>query len=616
MLKITFLRNMLLLSLLLVTIVPLYDLFYIYPSYSNLLTEETEDEAVRFVNYLVRTLHLEDQPLTPDIISAEFDHETAVLMGDALLIKLRVFSPAGEIIYSTIADDLGKVNKNPYFHQIVARGRVYSKVVKKDRLTAEGQRTAMDVVETYVPVMTSKGFGGAMEVYYDITNNRARVGQLTQRSTLMLVGLSLSMFLVVLVLLTKAKRFWIEREHAEAELQKNHAILEERVQNRTGQLLQANQQLTEEIAERALAQIALKSSMEEIEAAKEKIDGILKSVADGLLVVDQQQRVMLMNQPAEEALGVSFKVAANHPLFESLAETERWTGFRSWLATPTETGSFDFQGPTTTAGVGERVYQGRCSPLRNRDGQIVGQIVMMQDVSREREIERLKSEFLAMAAHELHTPITTIMGYTELLATHSQDAFSEEQRREFTGYIHDKATALAHMVDDLLDVSRIEAGQPLLLQRSRIAVADVVASATQLLPLSPQHRLMIDIEPRSLEWFADQFRLEQLLGNLLNNAVKYSPEGGEIRLAARVKEDQLLVTVSDQGMGMTPAETEHVFERFFRADNSNTAVAGTGLGMSIARIIVEAHGGEIWIDSQKGVGTRVSFTLAAGADGD
>lgn len=616
MLKITFLRNMLLLSLLLVTILPLYDIFYIYPSYSNLLTEETEDEAIRFVNYLVRTLDLEDRTFNHELITHDFGHETEVLMGDALLVKLRVFSPTGEIIYSTVADEVGTINKNPYFHQVVARGRVYSKIVQKDRLTAEGQRLKMDVVETYVPLMTSAGFGGAMEVYYDITENRSQINLLTQRSTLMLVGLSISMFLVILVLLSKAKNFLIQREHAEKELQKSHDVLEERVQDRTGQLLQANQKLTDEIAERTLAQMALKSSLGETEAAMEKIDGILSSVVDGLLVVDDQQRVVLMNHPAEEALGVSFSTVANQYLPDFLPDTDTWKKFRSWLATPKETGSFDFQGSPRKGGDAELIFQGRCSPLLNREGRVAGQIVLMQDVSREREIERLKSEFLAMAAHELHTPITTIMGYTELLATGSDDTFSEEQRCEFTGYIHDKATALARMVDDLLDVSRVESGQLLSLQCSRCSLAEVIEASTKSLSISARHQLKIEVEPDTLEWHIDRFRFEQLIGNLLNNAVKYSPDGGEVSLIARQVGEKLLVTVSDQGQGMTPDEAAHAFERFYRADNSNTAVAGTGLGMSIAKIIVEAHGGEIWIDSKKGAGTRVSFTLAQGADRD
>jgi len=609
MLRITFLRNMLLLSLVLVTVLPLYDLFYIYPTYRNLLTRETEDDAVRFVNYLVRVMDLDEFSLDRTHISTSFAKEANLLMKDGLLVKLRVFSPQGEIIFSTVPDEIGRINNSPYFHQVVARGRIYSKVVSRDRQTAEGRHLPMDVVETYVPVMTSQGFGGAMEVYYDITENQRRIDELTRRSTLLLLGLCSSMLVVILLLLYKAKNFWVQREQAETELQENNEALEERIQERTGQLLLANQQLTTEIAERTLAQAALKASLAETEAAKEKINGILNSVADGLLVIDQQQRVVLMNATAEAALGVSFAAVADRPLAEGLGESRPGIPFLEAMANPCAGGQFDFPSATQVPGQEEKVYQGRCSPLLSQSGEISGQIVLMQDVSRERALERMKSEFLAMAAHELHTPITTIMGYTELLVTHDLEEFQPEQRREFINYIYDKAQALARMVDDLLDVSRIEAGQLLSLKKEYFSFSEVLDQARQLPLLSNRHQLKLDIEPEAIDLYADRLRVEQLLANLLGNAVKYSPDGGEIGLEARIVDDQLQVIISDEGIGMSEEQAAHAFERFYRADTSTTAVAGTGLGMSVAKIIVDAHGGDIWIESSEGIGTRVFFRL-------
>jgi len=609
MLRITFLRNMLLLSLVLVTVLPLYDLLYIYPTYRNLLTQETEDDAVRFVNYLVRTLKLEDLSLNREQIAPTFTREARLLMQDSLLVKLRVFSPRGEIIFSTVPGEIGTINSSPYFHQIVARGRVYSKVVSRDRETAEGKHLPVDVVETYVPVMNSRGFGGALEVYYNVTRNQQRIDQLTRRSTLLLLGLCGGMLLVVLLLLYKAKNFWLQREQAEIDLQSNNEALEERIQKRTGQLLLANQQLTAEIAERTLAQAALKAALAETEAGREKINGILNSVADGLLVVDRQQRVVLMNAAAETALGISFSAVAERPLAEALAGSGLEQLFQEALADPDQPGHFDFSRETGNPDRPERVYQGRCSPLLSQSGEISGQIVLMQDVSRERALDRMKSEFLAMAAHELHTPITTIMGYTELLVTHPLEEFQPEQRREFVNYIYDKAQALARMVDDLLDVSRIEAGQMLSLKKETFALSAALDQVRRTTRLSGSHKLRLDVAPDDIELHADRLRFEQLMANLLGNAVKYSPDGGEITITARLVDDNLQVTVSDQGIGMSEEQATHVFERFYRADTSTTAVAGTGLGMSVAKIIVDAHGGHIWLESEEGVGTRVSFTL-------
>lgn len=160
--KIPFLRNILLVSLVLVVVMPLYDLMYTYPAYRNLLTEKTEDEAVRFVHSLLRALELDGQQLTRETLPGQLEQVAGVGKGDAMVVKLRVFSPEGAILYSTQTDEIGRVNEMHYFQQIVARGQLYSMLVKKDRATAEGVMVTQDVVETYVPVMTGNGFDGAI----------------------------------------------------------------------------------------------------------------------------------------------------------------------------------------------------------------------------------------------------------------------------------------------------------------------------------------------------------------------------------------------------------------------------------------------------------------------
>ncbi|TYO98962.1 signal transduction histidine kinase [Geothermobacter ehrlichii] len=609
MFRIAFLRNMLIISLLLVTMLPLYQLVFIHPSYRDLLTRETEVEAARLVSFLVRSLGLDDKRLGSELMTPDVLRQIELAVQDPKLIKLRVFSPTGKIVYSTLPEEIGRVNQRPYFLQEVARGHIFSKVVRKDHYTADGQHIDQDVVETYVPVMTPHGFGGAMEVYYDITESQQRLGRLTRHSVMILFGLGSSLLLIILILLVRARRFWFDRQKAEEELKQSHQILELRVQERTGQLLMANQKLAEEVAEKTRAQTALRQALAETEAEREKIDGILSSVADGLLVVDDERRLVHMNRPAEEIFSLSAASSLGLKLEEVLPDTRLLSPLLDCLQKKSGIGHFDFPRPAPQGQLHGKIYQARCSPLRNRQGETIGHIILVQDVSREREVERMKSEFLAMAAHELHTPITTIMGYSELLASRPLEEFSPEQSREFIGYIHQKAEALARMVDDLLDISRREAGHPLVLHLDRFDVCELLDRIAEIFPRDEGHRLHLEVASRPLIWPVDRVRFEQLVGNLLSNAVKYSPNGGDIHVRARIEGDCLRLEVEDQGIGMTPEEQNHVFERFYRADSSTTAVAGVGLGMSVAQMIVDAHGGEIRIESEKGKGTLVIVLL-------
>ena len=239
------------------------------------------------------------------MLPEKISHEAKIIMGDALVVKLRVFSPAGEIIYSTQADEIGEVNDKRYFHQIVARGKRYSKVVKKNQPTAEGILVARDVVETYVPVMTRSGFGGAMEVYYDVTESRQEIEQLTRNSSLVLIALCLGMLSLVILALRKARLSFAEQIKAETALQVAKDELEIKVQERTDQLLTSNQQLKDEISEKTLTQMALRSALADSQAAREKIDAILQSVTDGLLVVDRELNIALVNPVVKQL----FKIA-------------------------------------------------------------------------------------------------------------------------------------------------------------------------------------------------------------------------------------------------------------------------------------------------------------------
>lgn len=615
MLRIPFLRNLLFLVLVIACCMPLYTLFVLHPAYHHQLVAESEEESGRFAAYLVRALGLQGIRMEREFLPATVAEQVEMIRGDQHLIKLRIFSPGGDIVFSTDGAEIGKANTSDYFRDIVAKGKVFSKVVEKDHKTADGVVSKLDVVETYVPFMAGGKFDGAIEVYNNITVRVAKINALTLRTTLILVLLSGGFVVAMVLALNKAKVSLEERGKAESALRQMNEELEGRVAGRTAELSEANVQLTSEIAERTLAQMALSQALEDSRRDREKLDGILRSVSDGLVVTDYQLAVLHMNAAAEKLLGIPLEKALGQPLDRLSGVTTFPTKVRGLLANTRSSHVFDFELPGTDPRH-PRVFEARFSRLES-DQDRPGAILLIHDVTREREVEQMKNAFLGMAAHELNTPLTAILGFTELLT--QQETISQlgaEQTDEYLRLIHQKALALSRLIDDLLDISRVEAGQPLALDISPVHLDELLREVLRPYQDSrPRHQFELHLVTPQAQVEADPGRLRQVFDNLLSNAVKYSPQGGAIRVIVEGGGDRYQVRVVDQGIGMNAEQVEHIFDRFYRADSSNTAVQGVGLGMSIVRHIVLAHQGEIDVASQPGAGTTVRIDLPVRPEG-
>ncbi|WP_213194593.1 ATP-binding protein [Desulfuromonas sp. AOP6] len=366
--------------------------------------------------------------------------------------------------------------------------------------------------------------------------------------------------------------------------------------------------LYEDITARQEAEAKLELALENAQESRDRIDAILRSVVDGLLVTDQGGNLVMANPVAEQILSLQCPSGSLLPLAQ-VALPALLRDYLQRAIAGEETGDpFIFELPGESR-EGARIMEARTAPVRRHD-RIGGEwITLLHDVTREREIDRMKSEFIATAAHELSTPLAVIMGYAELLQAH-QDGVGDEQSRDYAHTIYDKVQHLEKIVDDLLNLSRIESGRVIVLHRAPCDMGDCLLKV-----LGPyrseqgKHRFEISVPQDVTEVLVDKDKMAQVLDNLVSNAVKYSPQGGTIRVQGEKQKDCLLVTVEDDGIGMTPAQVERVFEKFYRADASDTAIGGLGLGMSIARTIVEMHGGKIWVESEVGKGTKVSFTI-------
>jgi signal transduction histidine kinase len=246
-------------------------------------------------------------------------------------------------------------------------------------------------------------------------------------------------------------------------------------------------------------------------------------------------------------------------------------------------------------------------------GAVAGRIFAFRDVSAEQLVEQMKSEFVATISHELRTPLTSIFGFAETLLR-TDISFSDEERLTFLGYIASEAARLTLIVDQLLNVARLDAGDLQVRLSSldvRSLVSEVVASAEET--IIDGHRFELDLPKESVEARADVEKLRQILVNLIDNAVKFSPDGGTVRVGAQQVGQTVEVRVEDEGIGIPDADRDRIFTKFGRGEaiGRGAHVAGTGLGLFIARGLVDAMGGRISVSSREGEGSTFVVELPA-----
>jgi signal transduction histidine kinase len=270
---------------------------------------------------------------------------------------------------------------------------------------------------------------------------------------------------------------------------------------------------------------------------------------------------------------------------------------------------------------GQQVISVHVAPVVSAD-EYLGLVSVIRDISRDVEVDRLKSEFVSNVSHELRTPMTSIKGYADLLLMGAAGALAEQQAR-FVDIIRSNADRLSLLVNDLLDISRIESGRVELALRPT-AIADILEDVAATLrgrvdEQSKPMRLVVEAAPGLPAVLGDRERITQIVMNLADNAFNYSPAGGTVRLSARPADEpgQVLVEVVDSGVGIAPAEQPRLFDRFYRGEDALVlATAGTGLGLPIARQLAEMHGGRLWLaHSEPGRGSVFALTLPVASDG-
>ncbi|MBN1979441.1 MAG: PAS domain S-box protein [Anaerolineae bacterium] len=376
-----------------------------------------------------------------------------------------------------------------------------------------------------------------------------------------------------------------------------------------------DRQMLSSFADQAAIAVNNAQLYEAVSQEKHRLDAILEYSADGVLILDAAHRITVFNRalskmsgwPAAEALGRQHDEVIRWARLETeLNLADAVAG--GWPLPPAR--PLYVEGDLRRRAGGSISVGITYAPLFTREGALANIIASVRDITRFREADELKSTFVSVVSHELKTPVALIKGYADTLLR--KDAcWDQETMQESLGVILEETDRLNHLIDNLLDASRLQAGA-LSLEMDQVAL-DALAErvATRFRTQTDSHEIVTDFPPDLPVVQGDAGRLEQVLNNLLSNAIKYSPDGGRIEISGRALPDEVVVTVTDKGVGIPPEEQTRIFERFVRgARERHQRTPGAGLGLYLAKAIVEAHGGRIWVESHPGEGAAFSFALS------
>ena len=333
------------------------------------------------------------------------------------------------------------------------------------------------------------------------------------------------------------------------------------------------------------------------EAERTKLSRILHQIQDAVLLVDYEGRIVLCNPVAQKFLD---RAGDENPVghwISDMTDNVSLLDLLDW-----STGEPPKQGEVRLGD--ERIFNAQVSEVQG-----VGWAVVMQDITHLKELSRIKSELLTMASHDLRSPLTAILTYIELI---SRVGELNERQAQFARQVKQSVQSITELIDDLLRLNQIEAG--LGHRQERVSLPQIARHAIEAFQGQAEVkgiRLRLEAEGEVPPVFGDPVRLRHMYANLVENAIKYTPQGGEVRVAVTEEGGEVISCVSDTGIGISPEDQPHIFNQFYRASGVTGKYRGIGLGLSIVKSIVDRHGGRIWVESQPGQGTTFTIVLPA-----
>jgi PAS domain S-box-containing protein len=353
---------------------------------------------------------------------------------------------------------------------------------------------------------------------------------------------------------------------------------------------------------------------QQVNHEKRRLDAILEFGADGVAIMDAAHHISTFNRTLSDLVGIDAAETVGKRFEEVLVLVNKRAGktleeaeAQGW---PLATGGTLFVESDLRRTDGKLVpVEIKFAPLFDAQGGLANIIADVHDLTRLRMADEMKNTFISAVSHELKTPVALIKGYASTMRR--QDAnWDEKTVRDSLQVIEEESDRLAELIDNLLDASRAQAGNFKLARVELDIDALINRVIGKLQPQTSTHTLVADV-PNDLPLvFADEARITQVLNNLVSNAIKYSPSGGQIRVTSSVTPDTVVIGVSDEGPGISQEDQERLFDRFYRTESAvRKSIPGTGLGLYLCRSIVEAHGGKIWVTSDGKRGSTFSFSL-------
>jgi two-component system phosphate regulon sensor histidine kinase PhoR len=368
-------------------------------------------------------------------------------------------------------------------------------------------------------------------------------------------------------------------------------------------------ELTEENQKLHIEKKELQIQLRVAETEKQHAEAIIYSISDAVLVTDAFGDLVVANESAENTLGFHFQEVYRRPLEEAIDD-------RTLIKLVNETRESHNKVPrrvvehSTHADGAERTFNVTLSSVVDRDDHVNGVVAVLHDITREREVAKMKSDFVSSVSHELRTPLSSLKGFVEMLIDGEAD--DEKTRREFYEIIQAETDRLNRLIDNILNISRIEAGV-IKVAKTDLSLAVVITEAIEVMKPQAKGKNMEIIEQLSPVYYqvhADRDMIYQAVLNLLSNAVKYTKPGGKVIVRTTVDRDVVRTDITDTGLGISAEDLPKIFDKFYRVEANKKAASGTGLGLSLVKHIIETvHDGKMSVTSEVGVGSTFSFEL-------
>lgn len=342
------------------------------------------------------------------------------------------------------------------------------------------------------------------------------------------------------------------------------------------------------------ASLTQKAEISETERAK--LEAVIANIQDGVVVLDEAQNILLVNRSIREIFNLGETLVIGKSVTDVIANPD----MRALIVRSGE-GALKYHEINFDDG---RVFNAQYTKVPK-----IGAAITMQDISYLKELDRLKTDFIHTVSHDLRSPLTAVLGYTELI---ERTGPLSENQQEFIHRIQGSVQHITSLINDLLDLGRLEAGFDT--RRETVQLEGVLKYTLDMFEPhlnSKNIKLIANVAPNLHALRANPIRIRQMLDNLIGNAIKYTPSGGEIRVSVSMQDHQIILEVKDSGPGIPPNEQNHIFEKFYRASNAPEGVGGSGLGLAIVKTIVDSHQGRVWVESSLDKGSSFFVVLPA-----